>query len=222
MPVSALDYVGMVPHGLGLTHVDAVGHVYFEGVMYNGRLASDCVIAGRGLTFGAVAAQRGGIVTRGVLLDVAAARGVDWLVPGVFVTADDLAAAEQVCGVEVGTGDALLVRIGLGARERVEGPEDRSLRAGLDASAVEWLYEREVALYGGDCIERMPYPSAVMKAPLHQIGLVSMGLALLDAPLVEELSRACRELSRYEFMFTAAPLPIQGGTGSPVNPLAVF
>lgn len=221
-PRAAIDFIGMVPHGLSLTHLDAVGHCFFDGHLYNGRPAASVVSKSAGLLFGSILAQREGIVTRGVLLDVAAARGVPWLAAGEYVTAEDLERAEQRTGGTVETGDAVCVHVGLEAREAAEGPEDRSLRAGLDAGAVAWLHDREVALYTGDCIERLPYPSDVMPVPLHQIGLVAMGLVLLDSPRLAPLVAACGELGRATFLLTVAPLPVPGGTGSPVNPVAVF
>jgi kynurenine formamidase len=220
-PHAALDFVGLIPHGLSVTHLDALGHCFFDDMVYNGRPATRVVSKPEGLQYASILAQREGIVTRGVLLDVAAARGVGWLAAGEYVTAEDLeAAADAAGGVE--PGDAVCVHLGLEAREAAEGPEDRSLRAGLDAGAVGWLHDRRVSLYTGDCIERMPYPSDRMPVPLHQIGLVAMGLVLLDSPRLAPLVACCRELGRSTFFFTVAPLLVPGGTGSPVNPLAVF
>ena len=221
-PNAAIDFFGMIPHGFALTHLDALGHVFVDGVLYNGRRAQDVVVKGSGLEWCSILAQREGFFTRGVLLDVAGARGQDWLEPGTYVTADDLEAAEAAQGCRVTSGDLLAVCVGLEAREAALGPEDRSLRAGLDAGAVCWLHEREVSIYTGDCIERMPYPSTRFPVPLHMIGLVSMGLVLLDAPALDELVATCRRLDRWDFLATGAPLTIPNGTGSPVNPLAVF
>lgn len=219
--LSALDYVGVAPHGFAVTHLDAVAHVFFEGSAYNGRRADD-ILSPAGLSFGAIQAQKQGIFTRGILLDVASARGKEWLSVDEFVTADDLEVAEFTQGVQVESGDALFVRVGLDARTGVEGPENPSERAGLDGSAVRWLHERQVAVYSGDCVERMPYPSRRVPLPLHQIGLVAMGLCLLDCPIVEELLAACRRLRRWEFLLTCAPVNLPKGTGAPVNPLCVF
>lgn len=221
-PNATIDFFGMIPHGFSMTHLDAIGHCFHEGYLYNGRRAEDVVRKGSGLEWCSILAQREGFFSRGVLLDVAAARGVEWLAPGEYVTPEDLEAAEEAQGVRVESGDVLFVRIGLDAREDAEGPEDRSLRAGLDGAAVKWLHEREVAVYSGDCIERMPYPSSVFPVPLHLIGLVAMGLILLDAPDLREVTKQCRRLNRYEFLVTAAPITIPNATGSPVNPLAVF
>lgn len=220
-PVSALDYVGVAPHGFAVTHLDAVAHVFFEGNAYNGRRAGE-ILSPDGLSFGSIQAQREGIFTRGVLLDVAGARGKSWLTPEEFVTSDDLDAAEAAQGVRVGSGDALFVRIGLDARTAVEGSEDPSERAGLDGTAVRWLHQREVAVYSGDCVEKVPFPSKRVPLPLHQVGLVSMGLCMLDCPMLEELLATCRRLERWEFLLTCAPVNLPKGTGVPVNPLCIF
>jgi kynurenine formamidase len=221
-PHATIDYFGMVPHGFAITHLDAIGHVFVDGLLYNGRRAEDVVKKGSGLEWCSIYAQREGIFSRGVLLDVAGARGQEWLAPGEYITVQDLEAAEKAHGLRVESGDVLFVRVGLEEREKLEGPEDRSLRAGLDAAAVLWLHEREVAVYSGDCIERMPYPSAKFPVPLHMIGLAAMGLVLLDAPVLDELTRTCRELDRFEFLLTMAPITIPNATGSPVNPIAIF
>jgi len=221
-PHAAMDFVGMVPHGMAITHLDALGHCYYKGQIYNGRLASEEVTKTSRLRFASILAQRGGIFTRGVLLDVARAKGVEFLEPGEYVSAQDLEDAAALAGADLRSGDAVIVHVGLEARERRRGPEDRSLRAGLDAGAVAWLHHYEVSLFSGDCIERMPYPSEVMPVPLHQIGLVAMGLVLLDCPVLTELVETARSLDRSHFLFTASPWPVPGATGSPVNPLAVF
>ena len=96
------------------------------------------------------------------------------------------------------------------------------VRAGLDLSAVAWLHDHRVAVYSGDCIERLPETGTAVPMPLHQIGIARMGLVLLDCPAMTALVRACEDLGRTEFLLTAAPLLIRGGSGSPVNPLAVF
>lgn len=220
-PVSALDSVEMSTHGFALTHLDAISHVFWHGHAYNGKRAAD-VLSSAGLRSGSVYAQRDGIVTRGVLLDVAAARGVPYLAPEETVTAEDLTAAEEHAGVRVESGDAVFVHIGLERREAEQGTEDPAARAGLDGDCLPWLHEREVAVYSGDCVERIPYPSEAVPLPLHQVGLVAMGLVLLDCPRLADLVTACSDAGRAEFLLTVAPLRLRGATGSPVNPLCVF
>jgi len=147
---------------------------------------------------------------------------VPWLTPDEGVSPGDLDRAEALAGERVGSGDAVIVRVGLAARERVEGTEDPSHRAGLLPECLPWLHEREVAVYGGDCIEKLPSPYPRVPAPFHMVALVAMGLVLLDNPAVEELADVVQEVGRSAFLLTCAPLALRGGTGSAVNPLAVF
>lgn len=220
-PYATADSLHLQIHGLATTHFDALGHMFLDGVGYNGNRQSD-VVTDQGVSPLDIQAMADGIVTRGVLLDVAAAHGRPWLPAGTAVGVVDLEAAEHRQGVRIGAGDAVFVHIGLERREATEGPEDPAVRAGLDVSAVEWLQEREVAVYSGDCIEAFPQRGRAVEMPLHQIGIARMGLALLDCPTLTRLLDLCHELDRWEFLLTAAPLVVPGGTGSPVNPVAVF
>ena len=178
-------------------------------------------------------------MSRGVLLDVASALGVEWLEGAHPISADELEEAERHGGVRVSTGDVVVIRGGVERRDDALGASP--LGPGPAPDAVLWLHEREVAVYAGDAPERLteagarilgllplaedePPPSAGTRFPvvLHQIGIPAMGLVLLDYCRVEELASVCRSFGRYEFMFVAAPLALPGGTGSPVNPLAIF
>lgn len=218
---SASDRIEIAPHGFATTHLDALGHVAFGESVYNGRRTSD-TITEDGLTFGSIAAARDGIVTRGLLLDVAGARGLDFLEPGAYVEPEDLDRAAELGGVTTEPGDAVLVRVGLGLRVAREGPEDPTVRAGLSARCVPWFRERDIALFGGDCIERLPsgYPS--LPLPFHSLALSVMGLPILDNVDMERLRAACRAFARSAFMLVVAPLPLERATGSAVNPLAIF
>ena len=219
-PPGAIDVAEIAPHGYSVTHMDALTHVYFEDAVYNGRRVAG-VVSSEGLSFGSIMAARHGVVTRGVLLDVAAARGVGWLNPGEPIWPEDLEAAERIAAVTVGSGDAIFVHAGLG-RYEADHPFDSRRRAGLTAECLPWLHEREVAVYSGDCTEMSPQPYRRLTAPLHQIGLTAMGLSFLDFPDLEELVDVCRRLGRYEFLAVYSPLRLPGGTGSPVNPLCLF
>jgi kynurenine formamidase len=220
-PIVSADQFTVIAHGFAVTHVDALAHMFFQDRVYNGRSAED-VVRPDGVHFGSIHAMREGIVTRGVLLDVASARGVPWLRPGDGVTPEDLERAEARASVRTRSGDAIFVRVGLGAREAAEGPEDPALRAGLVPACLSWLHRREVAVYSGDCIEQRPSPYPRVPWPLHMIGIAGMGLVLLDNTDVEPLARACAAEGRWEFLVMVAPLRIPRGTGSPVNPLCVF
>jgi kynurenine formamidase len=130
------------------------------------------------------------------------------------------------CGVDPTAGDAVLLRTGYAARRRARGRED--LRTvgfpGWGASCLPWLRERDIAVIGADTAQDArpnPYP-ALFPGPVHRVGIVAMGLWLVDNCDLEELADACARHGRWEFQFLVAPLPIEGGTGSPANPLAVF
>jgi kynurenine formamidase len=220
-PTAALELLTLVPHGFEMTHLDAVAHSYFDGRVYNGRKAAE-VVSTAGIGFGSIMSAADGIVTRGVLLDVAAARGVAHLQPDDGIGVADLEAAERLAGTKVESGDAIFVRSGQALRERREGPIGDGPREGVLAEVVRWLHERQVAVYSGDCIERLPSGYERVPMPLHQIGMVAMGLAILDCADCERLAEVCRALGRYAFCVVVAPLRVPGGSASAVNPLALF
>ena len=220
----ASEFLGLVFHGYAVTHLDALSHYFWDGRMYNGKPAA-WVTSGAGATWHAMAALPDGVVTRGVVLDVASVRDVDWLEPGDGVYREDLEAAEYRQGVRVEAGDAVLLRTGYGRKRRERGPDDMRAvgRAGWHVSCLPWLHERDVALIGCDTAQDVHpsgYPS--MRSPVHAIGIVAMGLWLLDNCDLEGLVETCRRLDRFEFQLGVAPLRVVGGTGSPVNPLALF
>ena len=218
------DFFGVAFHGFAVTHVDSLCHVFRDGFMYNGRPA-ELVSTASGATVMSVDTLRHGIVGRAVLLDLPALSGRQWLDPGDPVYPDDLDAAAERAQVTVGRGDIVLCRFGTMARRDALGPSKEvfSLRAGLHASCAPWLHERQVAALGSDSAQDL-YPSGyrALRAPMHQVGIVAMGLCLIDNCDLEILATTCRELGRWEFLLTVAPLRIQNGTGSPVNPIAVF
>jgi kynurenine formamidase len=157
-----------------------------------------------------------------VLLDVAAARGVPWYAPDEYVTVADFEAAEKRQGVRVESGDAIFVRTGMERMEAELGEQDIYPRAGLHAECVEWMHARQVSVYGGDCIEKLPYPSQSFTSAVHMIVLASMGLPILDWPSLTELAGTCERLKRWDYLLTTAPLRLPGGTASPINPLCLF
>jgi kynurenine formamidase len=191
--------------------------------MYNGFPAS-MITADRGATVGSIDQVKNGVVTRGVLLDITRVRGVDWLEGGDAVFPDDLEAAEEAQGVHVESGDALLLRLGWFKRRSQLGPVPPSVgRPGLHAATLPWLRQRGVSLIAADASQDVA-PSGYSRIPLpvHSVGIVAMGLWLIDAANCEELAAVCQRLDRWDFMFMMAPLRLNNTTGSPVNPLAVF
>jgi len=219
----AIEYFGCVFHGINITHIDALSHVFWDRKSYNGKPA-ELVNAMFGATNLAVTGLRDGILTRGVLIDVPALRGVDWLEPGDPVFPEDLEAAEKLEGVRVSTGDVLLLRTGYARQKRERGPvPPQNGQAGWHAACLPWLHERGVAAIGCDTAQDVvPSGYSQVALPIHSVGIVAMGLCLLDACDLEALAATCATLHRWEFCFTVAPLRIEGGTGSPVNPLASF
>jgi kynurenine formamidase len=215
------DYFTIAPHGMVVTHMDALCHFSFEDQYYNGRKRSATLTAS-GARWGSIYAQRQGIFTRGVLLDVAAARGVNWYQPNEYVTVADFEAAEKRQNVRVGSGDAVFVRTGMERMEAELGEQDTYPRAGLHAECAEWMHNRQASVYGGDCIEKLPYPSERFTSAIHMIVLASMGLPILDWPALTELAKTCERLNRWEYLLTTAPWRLQGATSSPINPLCVF
>ncbi|MBI2467243.1 MAG: cyclase family protein [Candidatus Rokubacteria bacterium] len=218
------EFIGMVFHGYTITHVDSLAHFFWEGKIYNGR-SCNLITAREGATVEAVELLHAGVVSRGVLLDVARARGVRWLERGEGVMPADLEAAERAQGVRVEPGDILLVRTGYYARRLAEGPVNpgRDGSPGPHAALIPWLRERDVAMWGSDThndVTPTPYPG--MGHPFHITALVGLGLWLIDNMNLEELAQTCAERSRWEFLLTVAPLRLRNVTGSPVNPIAVF
>jgi kynurenine formamidase len=216
------DYFAIASHGFATSHIDALCHIFHEGKLYNG-YPSEAVTA-HGATKLGIHRLLDGIVTRGVLLDIPALRGVDALEPGQPVFPEDLEAAEEQAGLTVRPGDALLVRTGRWRWRAAHGAWDAGqLAAGLDASCLPWLRERDVAALGSDGVSDV-LPSRVggVGMPIHTVVIVAMGVHLLDNLDLEALATACAEESRWEFLLTVAPLVIRRGTASPVNPIALF
>jgi kynurenine formamidase len=218
----AMDHVAMNVHGNADSHIDALCHVIFDGMLYNG-IGADTVTP-TGATELSIEVARDGIVGRGVLLDVPRLREAPWLDPGDFVTAEDLLLAETAQGVRIGRGDLLFVRVGHRSRRGTLGPWDAaSARAGLHPTALELLAERRIAALGSDG-NNDTAPSAVedVDFPVHVLAIQAMGLHLLDYLQFEDLVAVCEPLRRWSFLCVIAPLRLRAGTGSPVNPIAVF
>jgi kynurenine formamidase len=217
------DFLAIAPHGVTVTHVDAIAHMFWEGKLYNGRPKS-LVTTAEGATVCSVDTMKEGIVTRGVMLDIARLRDKPFLEAGEAIFQEDLVNAERQERVSVGSGDALLIRTGWSRRRNEKGPyAERMHRPGLHASTLPWLRERDVALVAAD-VSIDVYPSGYQRPmlPVHWVGIVAMGLCLIDACQFEDLSATCERLGRWSFMFVTAPLRWQHATASPVTPLAIF
>ncbi|MFD5826613.1 cyclase family protein [Lentzea sp. NPDC060358] len=219
------EFVGIAAHGSN-THVDGLAHYSWDGFNYNGFPASDTTSLGGARKLSVHHAEHG-FLTRGVLLDIAALHGVDWLERGHAVTPDDLLAAEERQGVVVRPGDALLVHTGNVARILQEGPDavgPAARQAGLHASCLPFLRERDIAVLGNDGVQDVQPSgySADLTRPVHAVALVALGLWLIDNLELTELAAVCRQENRWHFFFAALPWRLVGVTSSASNPVAVF
>lgn len=219
------DYFGTAVHGLGVTHIDALCHMFVRGEMYNGVPAE--AVRSDGATRNTLMTLADGLVGRGVLLDIPAVRDTAFLPANETIGIADLEAAMEAQGTIVTTGDILIVSTGRDARRtHAEGqlsPFSDGL-AGLHAECLPWLHSREIAALGSDGISD-PMPGLGIEGwpfPVHQIGITGMGLHLIDNMDLAPVTALCRELGRYEFVLSAAPIRIPKATGCPINPIAVF
>ena len=220
---AASDYFGMIFHGVTVTHVDSLSHFFWEGKTYNG-FPAHLVSTGLGATVGSVEEAKNGIVTRGVLVDVPMVRGIDWVERGEGVTPEDILAAEDKCGFRVEEGDILLVRTGKLHRRNVEGPVERAAGStACQAACLPLFHERNIAMLGSDTGNDVNPPQySGVPSPIHQVGITAMGLWILDNANLEEVSEACQQRNRWEFLVSIGPLRLHNTTGSPVNPIAIF
>ena len=219
--VAGDDY-GVQYHGFAHSHIDGLPHFAHKGKLYNG-FGFD-TIKPTGATRLGIHNLKNGIVSRAVLADMAWFKEVDFLEPGTAITVADLEAWEQKTGVTVGSGDVLLVRTGRWERVRQKGQWNfLEAAAGMHASVVHWLKERDVALIGCDGVsDVMPSGVEGLANPLHELVLVGLGMRILDNLNLDDVAQAAKARNRWEFLFIGAPLRVVGGTGSPLNPLAVF
>ncbi len=218
------EFIGMVFHGLTITHLDSISHTFWKGQMYNGR-PSQMVTTAQGATANSVEVVSHGVVTRGVLLDIPRLRGVKWLEGTDTILPQELEETEKAEGVKVESGDVLFIRTGHLARHFQAGPLEEIWKShpGANAACIPWFRERDIAILGSDCDQdSIPSGYEAVRSPIHQIGIPHLGLWLIDNANLEDLAKACADRNRWEFMLAIAPLRFQYATGSPVNPIAVF
>jgi len=205
------------------TQWDSLAHVHYGGQLFNGHSAATITSSGAGRN--SIDKMAAGIISRGVLLDVARLRGVESLGPGEVVTPADLEAAERAQGVRAERGDVLLVRTGYIRVFTVYGERVFYMKQtpGLGVACVEWLHAREVAAIATDTnmVEVWPPEDPAVLFPLHALCIRDMGLTLGEMFDLEALASDCAADGVWEFLFTAPPLRVTGGVGSPLNPLAV-
>jgi kynurenine formamidase len=243
MTVSGVDYAagkpasGRVPEG-GVkfaddylfaalqcsTQWDGLGHAWYGNQLYNG--VPETAVRGTGAARLGIEKLHRHFVGRGVLLDLPRAiNGGDRLTPGYAISAADLDAGASHAGVEIRSGDILLVRTAHLSwfYELVDKRPFWPAAPGLGETTVEWLHRRQVAAVAMDTIavEVQPCEAPGGTLPLHGLLIRDLGLTLGELFDLEALAEACAEDGVYEFLFVGQPLRITGAVGSPINPLAI-
>jgi kynurenine formamidase len=209
-PLALTDSLFINTHNAGLTHLDAVAHMPVGGQVYPGVALANAVTP-VGVHHGSADSFTGGIVTRGILLDLAPGSALD---AKHRVSAADLDAARERAGVRVEPGDAVAVRGGWDTNQPISQPVP-----GLDLTAVGWLNDHAVSVYIGDIGDSRP---PTFPLPMHQVALARLGLLLVDAANLDELGQVCATLGRSSFLLVLAPPRITQTTGLAVNPIAIF
>ncbi|CUU57945.1 Kynurenine formamidase [Parafrankia irregularis] len=203
------------------THWDALAHASYDNRIYNGFGAQTITAAGAGRCG---IDKIGPLVGRGVLLDVARARGVDVLPGGHAITVEDLEYAVDLAGLRIEAGDILLVRTGqITVLHRGDRLGYMAPAAGLSMLTVEWLHRHDIAAVATDTMtfEVFPGERPDLYLPVHLLHLVEMGLTQGQNFDLEELAADCASDGRYDFLLEATPQPFSAGLGAPVNPVAV-
>lgn len=224
------------PHGIGgaddfvamplqcSTHWDGLGHIFDHGRAWNGRRAGE-VVTSRGDAVTGIETVRGLLSGRGVLLDVGRVIGGGQLPDGFAITEEHLTETAEAHGVQVRRGDLLCVRTGRLTRALSEGWGEYAggPSPGLSFSTLPWLHRTEIAGVATDTWGCEVRPNEFDDAfqPLHQVAIPHLGLFLGEMWHLDELAEACAEDGSYAFWLTAAPIPVTGAVGAPVNPVAV-
>lgn len=199
-------------HGSTFTHIDALCHGDYDGRIYNGYPLKQ-MVSDRGCQKLGIHNLQGGVVTRGVLIDIPRLKGVPALEGGTPVFIEDIEAWEKQAAVKISAGDAIFLHTGRWTTGRTSG---------FDISVAPWLKARDVALVGTDGTLDVAGQVPNHTLPLHKYVLVALGMNIIDNADFSALAAAAAKLKRWEFMFVAGPIATPGGTGSPLNPVAIF
>ena len=218
--VWAVERTSLMYHGWSYTHIDALSHMpAYHGRGYNKVRSAHAPPVGQARN--SVAAMRDGLMTRGVLIDLPALKGVRYVAPGGAITAEDFEAWEKRAGLRVRPGDIVLVRSGRWSEAASAANVAGS--AGIHPSAATWLRARGVAALGDEGgTDTRPTTVEGINSPLHVLALVGMGMPLIENLDLERLAREAAAQKRWTFLLVIAPLNVRGATGSAVSPIAVF
>jgi kynurenine formamidase len=206
-------------HGYTFSHLDALCHVSYNGALYNGFRFREVVTQDGGCTKLGVTGVKDRIVTRAVLIDIPRLKGLPYLEPGTHVYREDIEAWERQAGARISPGDVILLRTGRWTRRASIGPFMNV--AGFDASVAPFFKNRDVAVIGSDGVQDVGTLPGV-SLPIHTFAIVALGANLLDNLDLEAVADTAARLKRWEFLLMAGPTPVTHGSGSPINPLAVF
>lgn len=220
------DKIAMGIHGVGNTHLDSLGHVYYDGVTYNGYAPKEAeVMKAGGHARNSIYTVKNGIFTRGVLIDIPRLKGVKYLEPGTPIYVEDVEAWLKQAGLKIMPGDALFLRTGRWSKRAESGPFNVSragTAAGFHASIIPWLKKQDLSILASEGAPFVAPAPPELAGAAHDFPLVVLGVHLIDTCDLDALSEAAATRKRWDFLLTAAPLPIRGGTGSPINPIATF
>jgi len=221
-PTCNKDFIGVDYHGKAVSHLDAMTHIAFQDTLFGGKKSSE-VVTSTGSAWATVD-KLGPIATRGVLLDAARFAGLDWIEPGTAIHAEDVLEYEKKFGFTIGAGDCVLLRSGHFARRAKLGVWDPSdFSAGFHVDVMQLFKDRKVSVIGADGDSDVrPSPVEGVGSPIHVLALPGLGIPLLDNLQLEAVADKCNQLHRWTFNIVIAPLNIPRGTGSPVNPIAIF
>lgn len=210
----------------GITHVDALGHVWYEDKIYNGYDAKTTM--GKLQKASILPIAEKGILGRGVLLDVARFKGVDSLAPGTQITLQDLLDTAKKQGVTIENRDILIIRTGFLRTFYTKGREwfyKNFNEPGITAerALVDWWHRMEIPFWATDTIANEQTVSSATETfiPLHGAFLRDLGVTMNEICDLEALAADCAKDGQYTFLYVASPLKIAGGTGGPVNPVCI-
>lgn len=219
------DYIFMPLQGS--TQWDGMSHFFYKDTMYNGFWIGN-VESYAGARRGSIHQLKDTLVGRGVLLDLPRAKGLGRLQPGYAITGDDLDACAAAQGVEIRTGDILVVRTGhVPYYYEMENQADfwKIGAPGMSITTAEWFHAKEIAALATDniAIEVEPFEEGWEHVyPLHARLIRDLGLTLGEIWWLEDLAKACAEENRWEFLLSAPPLNVTNASGSPTNPVAIL
>jgi kynurenine formamidase len=218
----AMDQYTEAFHGLGMTHLDALAHMMDGDQLYNGYSRDTVTDAGAGKD--SVLQLKGGIFTRAILFDIPRLEGKPYLNLDEKIYPADLDRWAKEAGVTVEPGDAILIRTGRWERREKLGPWNVGQASpGLDASCAIWMHKHDIAVLGSDDeSDVIPSPVEGVLMPVHLLALNAMGMTLIDNMDLERVAQVAAEQHRWAFLITIAPETVPGGTGSPINPTAIF